>query len=166
MRRQVFVEHDDALTPLDILTAVENAGFTPALSGTIEHNTERQVLLKRFGIAGLGMMQVMMVAIALYAGDFAHMEPIYRDLLNFVSLLLHTCRVLFSDTLFTGAIRSMRNRSLNMDVPVALAIAIAFTTQSFSHPVGYWRRLLRFCRHVHVSSAWSKIHKRGLTASI
>ena len=129
MRRQVFVEHDDALTPLDILTAVENAGFTPALSGTIEHNTEQQVLLKRFGIAGLGMMQVMMVAIALYAGDFAHMEPIYRDLLNFVSLLFATPVVCYSAIpFFTGAIRSIRNRSLNMDVPVALAIAIAFTT--------------------------------------
>lgn len=127
VRRQVFVEHDEAMTPLEILTAVESAGFTPALSGVREHDGEHRQLLKRLGIAGLAMMQVMMVAIALYAGDFAHMEPIYQELLNFVSLLFATPVVCYSAVpFFTSAMQSIRKRGLNMDVPIALAIAIAF----------------------------------------
>ena len=129
VRRQVFIEHDEALAPLDILSAVESAGFSPALSGNTEHDAEHRQLLKRLGIAGLGMMQVMMVAIALYAGDFSHMEPVYKDLLNFVSLLFATPVVCYSAVpFFTSAIRSIRSRGLNMDVPIALAIAIAFST--------------------------------------
>ena len=129
VRRQVFIEHDDALTPLDILSAVESAGFTPALSGNAEHDAEHRQLLKRLGVAGLGMMQVMMVAIALYAGNFSHMEPVYRNLLNFVSLLFATPVVCYSAVpFFSSALRSIRSRGLNMDVPIALAIAIAFAT--------------------------------------
>ena len=137
VRRQVFVEHDEALTPLDILAAVENAGFTPALSGTTGHDAEHRQLLKRLGIAGLGMMQVMMVAIALYAGDFAHMEPVYEDLLNFVSLLFATPVVCYSAVpFFTSALQSIGNRGLNMDVPIALAITIAFATSLLATVAG------------------------------
>ena len=41
VRRQVLVEHGSATDPLQILSTIESAGFTPTLSGLDDHD-ERQ----------------------------------------------------------------------------------------------------------------------------
>ena len=75
VRRQVLVEHGAATDPLQILNTIESAGFTPTLSGLDDHDARQRDLLKRLGIAGLAMMQVMMAAIALYAGALGSRGP-------------------------------------------------------------------------------------------
>jgi len=129
VRRQVLVEHGAATDPLEILTTIESAGFTPTLSGLDDHDARQRALLKRLGIAGLAMMQVMMAAIALYAGAFDGIEPEYQRLLQFTSLLFTVPVVCYSAVpFFTSALISIRSGGgLNMDVPIALAIAIAFS---------------------------------------
>src|SRR5690606_14650972 len=86
-RRLVLIEHEASLEPLPILENIETAGFTPTLTSNDDHDAAQKTLLKRFGIAGLAMMQVMMAALALYAGAFDGMEPAYRRLLEFTSLV-------------------------------------------------------------------------------
>ena len=125
-RRQVLVEHAEALGSLDLLRSIEAAGFTPSLTGAEAHDQRQKALLKRLGVAGLAMMQVMMAAIAMYAGDFQQMDDVYRRLLEFTSLVFCIPVIAYSAMpFFTGALAALRT-GINMDVPIALAISIAF----------------------------------------
>jgi Cu2+-exporting ATPase len=88
---------------------------------------EKRASMKRLGVAGLGMMQVMMYAVGLYAGDALGIGEAQRTFLEWVSLLV-TLPVLFYSgwVFFDGAWRSLVARRPGMDVPVALAIGLAF----------------------------------------
>lgn len=83
--------------------------------------------LRRLAVAGLGMMQVGMFAIALHAGDIQGIESQYQGLLRWVSLIVASFVVLFSSRpFFTTAWRHLRQGTLVMDLPVALAIGLAW----------------------------------------
>lgn len=84
---------------------------------------ENRIALFRIGVAGFGTMQVMMVAVGMYTGatDF------WLDFLRWLSMLVATPVVFFSAwPFFQAAWRSIRMRHLVMDVPVALAIGLAY----------------------------------------
>jgi len=134
VRRQVLVEHGTSTDPLEILSTIESAGFSPTLAGLDDHDARQRDLLKRLGIAGLAMMQVMMAAIALYAGALDGIEPAYERLLQYTSLLFTIPVVCYSAIpFFTSALSGLQKGGrLSMDVPIALAIAIAFTTSLFA----------------------------------
>ncbi len=88
---------------------------------------ERRSALKRLGVAGLGMMQVMMYAVALYAGEVQGISEGAERFLQWVSLIVTTPVLLYSGQVFySSAWRSLRSHRVGMDVPVALAISIAF----------------------------------------
>lgn len=88
---------------------------------------EKKYLLTRLGLAGLLGMQVMMIAIALYAGDWQWMELEHRNFLRWVSLILTTPIMLFSaQPFYSNSWRAIRNGRLIMDVAITLGISIAF----------------------------------------
>jgi Cu2+-exporting ATPase len=94
---------------------------------------EQRRALRRLGVAGLGTMQVMMFAVALYAGALQGMEPHYRAFLRWVSLAVATAVVLYSARpFFQGALRDLRARQPGMDVPVALAIGAAYLASAWA----------------------------------
>jgi Cu2+-exporting ATPase len=88
---------------------------------------ERRTHLKRLGVAGVLGMQVMMLSIALYVGDWSGMETAFRSFLRWTGLLLTAPVLLYSAApFFRGAWRDLRNRRIGMDVPVTLGILVAF----------------------------------------
>jgi Cu2+-exporting ATPase len=94
---------------------------------------EERSALRRLGVAGLGMAQVMMFAVGLYAGEASGMQPLYRDLLRWVSLLVASVVVVYSARpFFEGAWRDLRLRAPGMDVPVALAIGGAYAASALA----------------------------------
>jgi Cu2+-exporting ATPase len=106
-------------------------GYKPhlPLAGAEERGRqrERRDSMKRLGVAGLGMMQVMMYAVGLYAGDAFGIAVAERSFLTWVSLLVTLPVLLYSGRVFfEGAWRSLKARRPGMDVPVALAIGLAF----------------------------------------
>ncbi len=115
----------------DILKAIAAIGyighpFDPGRQEKI-YKKERTQALKRLAIAGLGAMQVMMLAVALYAGAAEGMEARMETFFRWVSLIMATPVVLYSARpFFTAAFRDLRHRQLGMDVPVALAIGGAY----------------------------------------
>ena len=88
---------------------------------------ERQRDLRRIAVAGISMMQVMMLAVALYSGDYSGIEESTKVLLRYVSLLM-TLPVMFYAAIpfYQSAWRAVRTGQVNMDVPVTLAIISAF----------------------------------------
>ena len=121
----------DKLRLSKIAAILSGVGYRPHLplagAEAMGRQEERRSALKRLGVAGLGMMQVMMYAAALYAGDAMGISEGSERFLQWVSLIVTAPVLLYSGRVFyTSAWRSLRNLRVGMDVPVALAISIAF----------------------------------------
>lgn len=118
-----------------ILRAIAALGYRPHVLGaadTLEVATrERRLALKRLGVAGFGMMQVMMIAVAFYAADGAGMSPVIREYLRLISLLITVPVALYAGLPFyIGALRALAARRLSMDVPVTLGVLLAFAAST------------------------------------
>jgi len=121
----------------EILEAISAIGYHahPFDPGRQEqlYKQERKQAMRRLAVAGLGMMQVMMLAVALYAGAYEGMSDGLRSFLRWVSLLITTPVILFSArTFFISAWRDLKRHQLGMDVPVSLAIGAAFLASAWS----------------------------------
>ncbi|MBU2709818.1 heavy metal translocating P-type ATPase [Zooshikella sp. WH53] len=93
--------------------------------------------IRRLAVAGIGTMQVMMYAIALYAGALQGMEDSYRDFIRWVSFLLATPVVFYAaQPFFKAAWRDVKARHLSMDFPVATAIGAAYTASTWAMLTG------------------------------
>lgn len=98
---------------------------------------EYRLELRRLAVAGLGMMQVGMFAVALHAGDIQGIESQYQGLLRWVSLLVASFVVIFSSRpFFITAWRHLRQGALVMDLPVALAIGLAWLASIWATVTG------------------------------
>ncbi len=130
--RRVQLAFDPRRTRLSVLLdGLARLGYRPhpltaeALDSL--RQAESRVALKRLVVAGLGAMQAMMYAVALYAGVFDGIDPAVRDFFRWLGLLVATPVVLYSARpFFAGALREWRARRLSMDTPVALAIALIY----------------------------------------
>lgn len=135
------------VTPAQLMTLIgliEQLGYSaiPDLPDARRESaqTQRKSLLLRLGVAGIGMMPVMMFAIASYlAGPptaqnpASGMDPLYETLLRWASLALATPVVFFSAGPFhRGAWNTLRNRHLSMDLPVSLAILAAWALSVYN----------------------------------
>jgi Cu2+-exporting ATPase len=136
------VSWDDSQLHLsDILKAITAIGyvahpFDPGRQEAVQKK-EKSAALRRLAVAGLGAMQVMMLAIAMYAGDYSGMDSDMRSFMRWVSLILTLPVVLYSAAgFFTTAWRDLRRRHLSMEVPVSLAIGGAFAASVWSTVFG------------------------------
>ncbi|WP_346839214.1 heavy metal translocating P-type ATPase [Microbulbifer sp. SAOS-129_SWC] len=117
--------------PSQLFAALARIGYRPApataAGGEQLLQRERRAALRRLGVAGLGTMQVMMFAIALYFGASSGIDAGLQRYLRWVSLLVATPVVFYAARpFFSAALRSLRGGHLSMDVPVSLAIGLAY----------------------------------------
>ncbi len=136
-RRAVVTWDASRLGFAALLQAIAAIGFTPApVSAGHEsgHNQDEQrQALRRLIVAAAAGMQVMMFAVALYAGDFFGIEPPIERFLRLISLLVCLPIVFYSARpFFANAVRGLRARAPGMDLPVALAIAAAFSASTYA----------------------------------
>ena len=89
---------------------------------------ENRLFIRRLAVAGIGAMQVMMYAIALYSGTISNdMTAMYRDLIRIISAIVTTPVILYAAApFFKTAIRDIKIKHLSMDVPVSIAIGSAY----------------------------------------
>ncbi|HEY0342778.1 MAG TPA: HAD-IC family P-type ATPase, partial [Steroidobacteraceae bacterium] len=121
----------DKVTLRQVLDVVTQTGFKPVpLAGeaaAAEQTAQRRTALKRIGLAGLGMMQTMMFVYCLYAAGAHGIDPGIAQYLKLAGLLIATPVLVYSGApFFVGALHDIRRGSLGMDVPVALALALAY----------------------------------------
>jgi Cu2+-exporting ATPase len=121
----------------EIFAAIETIGYSPSpYSPDHEEQlleAEQRLATRRLGVAGIGMMQVGMYAIALHAGAMEGIEESHRDFLRIFSLIISTAVVFYSARpFFEAAWRNLKNRSLGMDVPVSVAIGLAYSASCYA----------------------------------
>ncbi len=123
--------HPDQIKLSQVLQQLVRLGYQPHPldnDGVDQrHHQERNDLLKRVLVAGLGMMQTMMYAIATWVGPDQGIDPAIMRLLMTASLLITTPVIFYAGApLIVGAVRSLQARQPSMDVPVTLALLLAF----------------------------------------
>ena len=92
-----------------------------------ERRNEDRAALIRIGVAGAIAGNVMMIALAMYAGWFGGIEPEFERYFRWWSLALTTPALVWPGRVFfRSAWGAVRRGALHMDVPVAVAIAAGF----------------------------------------
>ena len=87
----------------------------------------RQDMLRRLVVAGICSMQVMMLSAAIYLGAGEDPESAMYQFLRWTSFLLATPVVFYSSAIFfKSAWRDLKIKSLGIDVPISLAVSIAY----------------------------------------
>lgn len=135
--RTAAIRHDpQRLTVPQLLAALDAAGFQPHRLAADESEDEaetdaraRRMGLARIGVAVFGSMQVMMFA---WPGYFEGVDdPGLAALLRWAQLLIATPTVFWAGwPFFANAVRSLAGRTLTMDVPVAISMAIAWAASA------------------------------------
>ena len=121
----------------ELMAELARIGYRPRPATDEAHRAlaqqeNRQALL-RLGVAGFGMMQAGMVAVGMYTGAVDE----WKLFLRWLSFLVATPVVWFSAApFFQAAWRSLKARQLIMDVPVALAIGLAYGASAWATITG------------------------------
>lgn len=117
----------------DVMRSIAQLGYVPhpVTDATVSRalRKERRDGLKRLAVAGFGMMQVMMFAVAVYSAQIAHeiMEPALLNYFRIVSLLVATPVMFYAGApILLSAWNSLRSRAIGMDVPVSIALVLAY----------------------------------------
>ncbi|OLQ88407.1 ATPase P [Vibrio panuliri] len=115
----------------ELLSAIHQLGYKAAPFEADQQEADYHRAMKqylyRLGIAGLATMQVMMLAVALYLEVFGDLDAEFKNYFRWVSLIFATPVMLYSALPFyVNAWRSLRSRTLGMDVPVSIAMIFAY----------------------------------------
>ncbi|MDX7759049.1 heavy metal translocating P-type ATPase [Aeromonas hydrophila] len=127
----------DQLSLSDILKGFAKIGYRAYPFQTHQQEAlyakEVRSYMFRLALAGLGSMQVMMCAVALYMDLFISVEEEFMVYFKWISLLLSTPIMIYSaQPFYVGAWRSLRQGHLSMDVSVSLALIGAFVASMWA----------------------------------
>ncbi len=130
LKRLSFTSAPDAAP--QAVERITSLGYEIADDDTAEalnsYRAERKAMLSKLGVAGIGMMQVMMYALATYLAPEDGMAHDIESLFRWASFIIAIPVTFYSAMPFhRGALRDLRNRTVGMDVPVSLAILSAFS---------------------------------------
>ncbi|MCM2327871.1 MAG: cadmium-translocating P-type ATPase [Lysobacter sp.] len=133
--RRVRIRHSPDLPRETLAAVIARAGYRARVPGrdprALRRAEERRALW-RLSVAGLAMMQVMMLAFPSYVDEGGSLEWDQARLLNIASLLLTVPVLLFSSgPIFRAAWHGLAARAPGMDFPVALGIAVSFAASVY-----------------------------------
>lgn len=132
---RVTLEYQDT-PPEQLLDSLSELGYQPYLDRNDQveavYREQKKNLLGRIGVAGIGMMQVMMYALAAYLAGDQGMDKDYETLMRWAALFIAAPVALYSALPFhRGAWQDLKHGRPGMDVPVSLAILAAFTLSAW-----------------------------------
>lgn len=135
--RARVVWNPEKITLGSIIRAIAAVGYKAEPYNPVQQEAqirkENRTALMRLGLAGIGSMQVMMYSGGIYLGAFEGIDPEHVYFLRWVSGVVCTPVFFYSAwPFYVNALRGLRARHLNMDVPVSLALIIAFIASWWS----------------------------------
>ena len=119
------------LAPMRISEAISGLGYGVAPldsnSGDAAHKKEEQSLLLAMGVAGFATANIMLLSVSVWGGH-NEMGEATRQGLHAVSGMIALPTLLFSGRpFFRSAWNVLKRRRTNMDVPISLALILAFS---------------------------------------
>lgn len=132
-RARVAIDWDPAATPLSAVgRTLASLGYPPHpwRGGAREEVRRREdrAALVRIGVAGAIAINVMLAALAVYAGWFGTgLEQEYERYFRWLSFVLVVPALLGpGNVFFRGAWAAVRTRTLHLDLPIAIALGAGF----------------------------------------
>lgn len=129
---RLHLRWDPQATPLSrVLDRLARLGYRPHLAtgeaAEAARTAERRDLIKRMAVAGIGTLQAMMFAEALYL-DFSNTMPeATRDFFRWLTFLVSTPVVFYAGKPFiSGMINELKLRRFGMDTLIASSVLIAY----------------------------------------
>lgn len=141
-RAMVQLAWDDSQVRLsEIARILDSIGYPPTPARDVRARARRLIedrrQLARLAVAGACAGNVMLFAVALYAGAFGSMEPAYRQLFRWMSLALTLVSLAWPGRVFfTSAWYALRTRSVHFDIPIALALGAGAAWSIYSTAKG------------------------------
>jgi Cu2+-exporting ATPase len=135
-QRARLVWAQDITSLSNLLIAIHELGYTArpyqADDAELALKSEHRSMLIRLALAGVGSVQSMMLAFPLYFDLIDGIEPEFVTFFRWFSLLVATPVVFYSARpFFSNAVRDIRSKHLTMDVPVAVAIGLAYLASAW-----------------------------------
>jgi Cu2+-exporting ATPase len=119
-----------ALDAGDVVHALERIGYRahPFQPDRAEADEARHArwLMKCLAVAGFAAMNVMLLSVSIWSGNVTDMTQETRDLFHWLSALIALPAAAYAgQPFFRSAVRAIRARQLNMDVPISLGVLLA-----------------------------------------
>ncbi len=129
--KSVFLDFQDRAIIKKIYKILDRLDFKPIIANTANLDNplklENKSYISKIGVAGIGMMQVMMYSFSGYFSGPDGIEESYKILFRWASLIMTIPVFMYSaSTFLIGAYRDLKNIHFGMDVPIALAITASF----------------------------------------
>jgi P-type Cu2+ transporter len=129
--KRVAVEwQDGTLDPVRVIDRLGELGykaypFEPARADADEER-ETRFLLRCLAVAAFAAMNVMLLSVAVWAGNASDITPVQRDFFHWLSALIALPAAAYAgQPFFRSAVRALLARQLNMDVPITLGVVAA-----------------------------------------
>lgn len=123
--KRVAIRHDPALGEDALTAALLNLGFEaqPVADNPLGDETkERKALNRALGVAGFGMMNVMLLSVSVWSGA----DGATRDLFHWLSALIALPVIAYSGRpFFSSAWMALSHKRTNMDVPISIGVILA-----------------------------------------
>ncbi|UCH41840.1 MAG: heavy metal translocating P-type ATPase [Gammaproteobacteria bacterium] len=174
--QRALVRWDDSRIRLsEILQAIQKIGYRALPYNPDQqqeaHRRQRRQQQRRLAIAGLFGMQVMMLSISLYAGAWSGMEHDFEQFFRWLNLGLTLPVLLYSAVpFFQAAWRDLKRLRVAMDLPVSLAIAVAFGSSAVATLRGqgeiYFDSVVMFVFFLSASRYFESMARQRCAASV
>ncbi len=132
-KKEIALVYNPALAKLSEIAAVlDYIGYPPAISYAVKNEDElkvhRKTTILRLGIAGFCFSNIMMLSFPDYLSVDGIDEKLLLNAFNYISIILSIPVVFFSATpFFIQAWKGLRQKTLNIDAPIAFAILITYS---------------------------------------
>jgi len=123
--KRVAITHDPALDEGALAAALLGLGFEAhglADSPLADESAERKALTRALGVAGFGMMNVMLLSVSVWSGA----DGATRELFHWLSAVIALPVIAYAGRpFFASAWMALKHRRTNMDVPISIGVILA-----------------------------------------
>lgn len=123
--KRVAIRHDPALDETRLTEALRELGFEaqPVAENPMGiEDKERQRLTRAVGVAGFGMMNIMLLSVSIWSGAYGPT----RELFHWLSALIALPVIAYSGRpFFASAWMALSHKRTNMDVPISIGVILA-----------------------------------------
>ena len=137
LKKEIHLNYDpDLLSLREVVALLSTLGYEPEINlqdlESRKHKKGDRRLIYQLGVAGFAFGNIMLMSFPEYLGLEAEMFPNFRQFFGYLNLLLALPVLLYSaQSFFSSAWHGLKERFLNIDVPISLGILALLLRSSY-----------------------------------
>ncbi|MEM6909740.1 MAG: heavy metal translocating P-type ATPase [Pseudomonadota bacterium] len=134
--KRVAIEHDRTISETSLTEALARLGFEAQRADVNPlgaDDAERKMLMRALGVAGFGMMNVMLLSVSIWSGA----SGTTRELFHWLSALIALPVIVYAGRpFFASAWMALKHWRTNMDVPISIGVILATALSLYETATG------------------------------